>query len=184
MTLKQARALKKGNIIYFGGCSVKYVKLEKGFGGWMVVVNDEKENPKHRDLLTLESLEIELKDTVIKSPEPPNQFIRKSGQAEPITDNPFLKNKKGWMCVFGFHDWEYLKCISKENHKLAFLRNAGHFIGETFPRVYQRICLECKKFEDTMTPHTAEILQERNRKESRHRIAEMLAAKHNSMELT
>jgi hypothetical protein len=56
MKFKDARFMKKGTVLWYGTCPVKFVRLEKFAGTWFAVVNDEKENPKHEDRLLIASL--------------------------------------------------------------------------------------------------------------------------------
>jgi hypothetical protein len=56
MKFNEARFMKRETTIYYGGCPVKFVRLQKRLGTWFVIVNDEKENPKHEDCLLLSSV--------------------------------------------------------------------------------------------------------------------------------
>ena len=60
MKFKDARFTKKGTVLWYGSCPVKFVRLENLNGLWFAVVNDEKENPKHEDRLLIASLHKEV----------------------------------------------------------------------------------------------------------------------------
>lgn len=55
MTWKEGRKLRKGDIIYFGGCPVEFIRMVKMFN-WMVEVYDELPHSKHIDRLLLVSV--------------------------------------------------------------------------------------------------------------------------------
>ena len=64
-----------------------------------------------------------------------------------------------WKCKIGLHDWQYLESMNICRHRDSIMNPelANGFRHNELPLVYKRVCLQCHKYQDTMTENENKV---------------------------